>query len=433
LAGFFRASRKQDAFSFERSHMHYGLIGEHLGHSFSKPIHEALGNPDYVLKEIPKAEIEDFLNQKDFLGLNVTIPYKQTVLPHCQWLDPYAKACQAVNCIVNDNGTLKGWNTDCMGIEDTLKHAGFDPAGKKVLILGYGGAAKACHAVIELLYGIPVHAVRKQMEGACLLKDAAAVHPDAACIINATPVGMIPDEHAPLSLEGFDHLEFVFDLVYNPLRTPLLQDAARRGIPYANGLRMLVSQAAHASRHFLGQMADEQQIEEILRDLETSKTNIVLIGMSSCGKTTLGKRLAEMLERPFADLDEEIVKAAGTSIPELFQEGGEALFRDWETNICKQFSKKSGWVLACGGGIITREENMEALQSNGTIYWLQRDVSQLVEEDASRPMLVQGLKSLYEKRLPLYQFWGIPIANNGTEEEGLQALLNAWNGKDNAL
>ena len=393
--------------------MEYGLIGEHLGHSFSKQIHSRLGNDRYILREVPRDRVDKFFETREFSGINVTIPYKKTALAACDEVSDLAKRAQAVNCVVNRGGRLYGENTDCAGILATLEHAGIDVRDKTVLVLGRGGAATAVQAVIESLGGCPVTVYRKQAEGCVLPEQAARMYPDAAVVINATPAGMHPDvESQALDLSGFDQLEFVFDLVYNPLKTRLLLQAGSLGIPHDNGLRMLVTQAVRAHEIFFGVQVPDAITEQVLADLVRQRRNIVLIGMSSCGKSTSGKRLAQTLGLSFTDLDAEIEAAAGLSIPEIFRQEQEAL--------------ETGQVIACGGGIIERPENLDLLHRNGIILWLKRDPALMVHEDADRPMLKQGFDSLYARRALVYASWAdLTVANDGSLQEGLEAVCRA--------
>lgn len=407
--------------------MEYGLIGEHLGHSFSKQIHSGLGNDRYILREVPRDRVDEFFETREFSGINVTIPYKKTALAACDEVSDLAKRAQAVNCVVNRGGRLYGENTDCAGILATLEHAGIDVRDKTVLVLGRGGAATAVQAVIESLGGRPVTVYRKQAEGCVLPEQAARMYPDAAVVINATPAGMHPDvESQALDLSGFDQLEFVFDLVYNPLKTRLLLQAGSLGIPHDNGLQMLVTQAVRAHEIFFDVQVPDAITEQVLADLVRQRRNIVLIGMSSCGKSTLGKRLAQTLGLSFTDLDAEIEAAAGLSIPEIFRQEQEAGFRRRETEAARQAGLDTGQVIACGGGIIERPENLDLLHRNGIILWLKRDPALMVHKDADRPMLKQGFDSLYGRRAPVYASWAdLTVTNDGSLQEGLEAVCRA--------
>ena len=407
--------------------MEYGLIGEHLGHSFSKQIHNALGNDRYILQEIPRDQVEDFFRNREFSGINVTIPYKKTALAACEEVSELAAKAQAVNCVINRNGRLYGDNTDCAGILATLNHAGVTVRDKTVLILGRGGAATAVQAVIESLGGQAVTVYRKPAEGCILPEDAFGLHPEAALVINATPAGMYPDtDSQALDLSGFRHLEFVFDLVYNPLKTNLLLQAEAMGIPHDNGLRMLVTQAIRAHELFFDVRVPDEIAEQVLSDLIRQRENIVLTGMSSCGKSTLGKLLAGKLGLKFTDLDEEIEAAAGMSIPEIFRQEQEAGFRKRETEAACRAGLETGQVIACGGGIIERPENRDLLRRNGMILWLKRNPDLMIHDDPGRPMLKQGFESLYQRRAPVYQAWAdLTVSNNGTALQGLEAVCRA--------
>ena len=400
-----------------------GLIGAHLAHSYSPEIHQALADYDYRLIELTEAELSPFLRGKDFDGLNVTIPYKEAVIPFLDALSPIAARLGAVNTIVKDaNGNLTGHNTDYEGLMALLQQNGIAFNGKKVLILGSGGAAKAALAVASDMGGLPVMISRRGENNYQNL----AKHADAAVIINATPVGMYPNNgEAPLSLAVFEGLEAVVDLIYNPLRTTLLQEAESRGIKAVNGLYMLVAQAAAACALFTGKAPDKTTVQGITDKITASAENIILIGMPGCGKTTLGKRLAKELDRTFVDADEELIKEAGMAIPDIFQSEGEAGFRARESRVLQRLGKARGLVLATGGGAVTRSENYAPLHQNGRILFLDTPPKGLSTE--GRPLsAAKTPQALYEARLPLYRAFAditVPITRN--VEENLTLIKEA--------
>ena len=402
--------------------MKCGLLGRKLGHSYSPQIHSYLGDYPYVLFEKEPEEIGDFLKNGDFTGINVTIPYKKDVIPYVDELSPVAKRLGAVNTIVRrKDGSLFGHNTDFFGFSTMVRRSGLSVAGKKVLVLGSGGASNTAVAVLEEL-GAKVVIISRSGENNY---GNLHLHADAAMIVNTTPVGMYPNtEDSPVDLSGFPKLEGVLDVIYNPARTALLQQAESRGIVARNGLLMLVAQAKEAAEYFLDSPIDDAKIDRIYQILSDQMQNIVLIGMPGCGKSTVGKLLAEKLGRNFVDADETIVELAGKPIPEIFAADGEAVFREWETKALSQLGKQSGLVIATGGGCVTKERNYPLLHQNGRIFWLKRSLDVLPTD--GRP-LSQGnkLSDMYSIRKPMYlRFADHIIDNNGSVEDTLAAILS---------
>lgn len=397
--------------------MKCGLLGRTLGHSYSPLIHSYLGDYDYALFEKEPEELAVFLQSGDFAGLNVTMPYKQAVIPHLDALTPIAQSLGAVNTIVRRGGKLVGHNTDHFGFHTMVKESGLSPAGKKCLVLGSGGASKVATAVLRELVA-EVVVISRSGENHY---DNLHRHKDAAVLVNATPVGMFPDVGtAPVDLGLFPRLEAVLDVVYNPARTQLLLDAESRGIRAVNGLSMLVAQAKEASEWFTGNPLPDSDIDRVHRALQAQMENIILIGMPGCGKSTVGRLLAQETGKPFVDADDEIEKAAKKSIPAIFAEDGEEVFRAWETRILAELGKHSGLVIATGGGCVTRAENYPLLHQNGRIFWLQRDLSKLPTD--GRPLSVD-LEAMYQARKPLYaRFADHIIDNNGTMERTISQM-----------
>ena len=410
--------------------MRYGLIGEKLGHSFSKIIHEQLADYTYDLIPLTREELDAFLQEKQFAALNVTIPYKETVIPYLDEMDAHAKKIGAVNTVVNRNGKLKGYNTDFYGFRYMLQHNGIDVKQKKALVLGKGGASKAVIAVLEELGASEILTVYyKDSPDTITYADCYRDHANAEIIVNTTPVGMFPKaDDCPIDLSKFPNLSGVADVVYNPLRTQLIVEAEKRGIPAAGGLEMLVAQAKYAVEIFLDTRIDDSRIAEINAGLLQERSNLVLIGMSGGGKTVLGKRAAEKLGKTFVDTDHEIVKRIGMSIPEFFAKEGEAAFREIETEVLHELSSQNHLVISTGGGIVKNPLNVDMLKRNGHILWLKRD-AHLLQSGHGRPLAPDkaATQKLYEERLPLYTAAAEAIAeNNGTAEEGLNAILAAY-------
>ena len=371
--------------------MKYGLIGEKLGHSFSKEIHEMIGYYKYEIHEVAKEDIESFMKEKDFLGINVTIPYKETVIPYLDEISPQALSIGAVNTIVNVNGKLYGHNTDYFGMLALIKKNNIDCKDKKVLILGNGATSKTAYAVVKDLGAkIILKASISGAANAITYEEAVNVHNDVEVIINTTPVGMYPKNDGNIiDITKFNKLTGLIDVVYNPLRTNLVLDANSLNIPSEGGLYMLICQAVYACGLFLDKEIDLSIIDTIFNKLKEEKENIILIGMPSSGKTTIGKILSEKLNKKLIDTDDLIVNKIGMSIKDYMNSHSEKEFRDIETECVKEAAKMSNVVIATGGGAILRSENVKALKQNGKLYFLKRDL--------------ESLKKRYIERLPIYE------------------------------
>jgi len=401
--------------------MKCGLLGRVLGHSYSPRIHSWLGDYSYDLFEKEPEELEYFLRHGDFTGLNVTMPYKKDVMAFLDELSPAAKKMGCVNTIVRrEDGTLYGHNSDYYGFVSLVKHSGIPVAGKKALVLGSGGASNTAVNALRDLGGEPVVISRSGENN----YENLSRHRDASLIVNTTPVGMYPHTGiAPLDLRQFLHLDGVLDVVYNPAKTQLLLDTEALGIPHENGLWMLVAQAKEASEYFTGKSIEDSVIETIHRKLKNQVQNIVLIGMPGCGKTTIGAALAQKLNRPLSDTDEQIVSLAGKSIPDIFAQDGESVFRAWETKALEALGKQSGQIIATGGGCVTRQKNYPLLHQNGTIVYLKRDLRLLPRD--GRPLSQQNsLDAMYQTRKPMYEAFADFIVDNvGTPEDTVNAIL----------
>ncbi len=382
--------------------MRFGLLGRKLGHSYSPQIHAMLGEYEYPLYEKEPEEVEEFLLSGDFDGMNVTIPYKETVMPYMAALSDSAKKIGSVNTVTRlPDGSLYGDNTDYYGFSFMLDSAGFDVEGKKVIVLGSGGASKTAVCVCRDRNAGSVTVISRSSETDNY--DNIAKHADADYIINTTPVGMFPNNgKSPIDLELFTSCKGVADLIYNPSKTKLLLDAQQLSIPAVNGLTMLCAQAAKAAESFIGIKTDSDTILEIVRKLENQMLNIVLVGMPGCGKSTAAKNLAAMLGREMLDTDSLIVKNEGRSIPEIFASEGEEYFRNAESLAIEQAGRQSGKIIATGGGAVIRESNKLALRQNSVVVFLTRNTAELDIE--GRP-LSQGnsLEEMHKKRLPHYE------------------------------
>lgn len=386
--------------------MLYGLIGKPLCHSFSREIHSLIADYDYELKELDKDEIEPFLRAREFNAINVTIPYKQTVMPYLDFISDEAKSIGAVNTIVKKDGKLFGYNTDFAGMRALVLKNGISMLGKKVLVLGTGGTCKTACAVAKSLGAKQIVVVsRKEKDGAVTYETALREHCDAQIIVNATPVGMYPDVNStPIDVSAFSNLQGVVDAIYNPLCTNLVLDSKKAGAIATGGLYMLVAQAVYASALFLSKQADYGAVDEVFDEILARKRNVVLVGMPSCGKTTVGKRFADMLGREFADTDEMIVGRIGTSIADFFATHGEKEFRAIEREVVAECAKRSGIVIATGGGVVLDDENVKALKRNGIVTFLDRPLEKLLAT-SDRPLSssAEKVKDLYAQRYDKYR------------------------------
>ena len=407
--------------------MQYGLIGERLGHSYSREIHEQLADYTYTLKELTPEELPAFLAARDFRAINVTIPYKQSVIPYLDEISETARTIGAVNAIVNRNGRLFGDNTDFAGLRALLMRLGLQLSGKKVLILGTGGTSKTARAVAEAMGAAQILRVSRAAGGGDVISYAQALtaHTDAQILINTTPVGMYPrQEEQPISLAAFPKLEGVADAVYHPLRTNLVLEAQARGIPAQGGLFMLAAQAAAACAIFQGKAPDTAQAERAFSAVLREKQNLVLIGMPTCGKTTVGKALAERSGRRFFDTDVLLTEQLGVSIADYFAQAGEAAFRTQEQELVRSLAAESGCVIATGGGVILREENLRRLRQNGLLIFLDRAPEKLLAADdrplsASREALLQRYRERYGRYCAAAD---LQINANGSVEEVVCAI-----------
>ena len=414
-----------------------GLIGEHLGHSFSKQIQtriaeiENVKDYDYQLVELDKEEFKEFMEKKDFKGINVTIPYKKDVIPYLDEMDESAKAIGAVNTIINVDGKLKGYNTDFGGFLYMVKAHNVHMEGKKVLIIGNGGACAAVKAVCKHENAKDIVIVsRSANRGAIGYDEMYTSHLDADIVVNTSPVGMFPNiVNAPIDVSWFHKLECVLDVVYNPILTRLCFEAQEADIKRVIGLEMLIAQAKYTFEIFENMSFDDSIIDEIKKEMLKDRCNIVLIGMPSAGKTTIGKMLEEKLGKEFFDLDDMIIAKAGKSIPEIFQESGEAGFRAIETEVAIEASKMNNKIIATGGGVVKHKVNMDFLRLNGITIFIDRDIDKLISSDPNRPLSSskQALQQMYKERYPLYQKYAAYIAvNNANIEETVDDIVNAY-------
>ncbi len=407
--------------------MEYGCIGEKLGHSFSKEIHNALTDYQYELKELAKDEVAHFMTEHDFKAINVTIPYKQTVIPYLDFIADEAKEIGAVNTIVNKDGKLYGYNTDFFGMKSLIERTGIVVENKIVAILGGGGTAKTAEAVSKSLGAKAIYKVsRSSKENFITYDELYNISDTIDVIINTTPVGMYPNIYeSAVEIEKFKNLSGVVDAVYNPLRSKLVSDALNKNVKAIGGLYMLVAQAAFAVEFFIDTKIEKDRIESVFNSLFKKKENIVLIGMPSSGKTTVGNILAEKLQREFFDSDVLVAETENMAIPDIFKNNGEAYFRNCETEAIFALSKNNSSVIATGGGAVLNKKNIELLKENGKVFFLDRPLELLITTD-DRPLSSNksDLEKRYNERYDLYKSSAdVIIDASGTVESVVNKVL----------
>lgn len=385
--------------------MKYGLIGERLGHSFSKEVHALLSDYNYEIREVAKDELDSFMKKADFKAINVTIPYKESVIPYLSYISDEAKLIGSVNTIVNRDGKLYGYNTDFAGMVALINKMRLSLEGKKTVILGTGGTSKTAKAVATSLGATPIITVSRTKKDGCIDYDELMKeHLDAEIIINTTPIGMFPDNFSSvIDITPFEHLEGVIDAIYNPIRTKLVVDAMERGIKAEGGLYMLVAQAVYASEIFLDTKYPIEKLNKIFKKIRRKKENIVLIGMPASGKTTVATLLGNELSREICDTDQMIVSTHKVSIPDIFKAEGEAVFRSYESDEIARASTKNNLVIATGGGAVLKRDNVRMLKQNGVLFFIDRPCEKLVPT-VDRPLSsnLESIRKRYEERYDLY-------------------------------
>ena len=414
--------------------MKYGLIGEHLKHSFSKEIHESLMDESYELCELKRDEIPSFFAKKDFQGINVTIPYKEVVIPYLDEIDESAKKIGAVNTIINRGGRLIGYNTDYFGFIALINHLGLDIKDKKCLVLGNGGASKAVVTALNDLKAKKVYIASINNEPNTISYDEIKNLEDIKILVNATPIGMFPNnEGLIINLDLLPDVEGVIDVIYNPINTKLILEAKKRHLKAEAGLYMLISQGIKANELFLNRKIAETKIDEIYQRILRKNSNIVLMGMPSSGKSTIGKILSDKLNMPLIDIDYLVEKKLNMPIKEYFLSHSEDEFREIETEAIKDVYQNSGYIISLGGGAIKKEINIDYLKQNGIIYFINRDLEKLTPTD-DRPLSnnILDLQKLYKERLPLYQkYMDVEIDNNGELNLTIERIIKHYENINN--
>lgn len=407
--------------------MRFGLIGENLSHSYSEKIHRMLGDYRYDIINLPPQKLEQFMNGVEYSGFNVTIPYKKAVIQYCDELDEKARRIGSVNTVVRDSaGRLIGHNTDYFGFSYMCKRAGVSFTGKKVLMLGSGGTSLTCVAVA---IDEGCREIITVSRSGPINYDNIKLHADCDIIINTTPVGMYPNNGRSLiELSDFPNCSGVLDVIYNPLKTGLILDAEKRGIPCAGGLVMLIAQAKYASELFLDTKIDNSCIEHIFDQQIREINNIILIGMPGSGKTKIGQKIAALTGRDFYDTDEMISKKADMTIPEIFATQGETHFRNIESEVIADVGKLSGKVISVGGGAILREENRRSLRQNGIVFFIERELEKLETEGRPLSTDLDTLRNMYEVRLPIYLSCSdYSVSNDASIEAAAKDILEEFN------
>ncbi|MGM9858305.1 MAG: shikimate kinase [Bacilli bacterium] len=413
--------------------MEYGLIGKKLIHSYSKEIHEQLVDYQYELKELTDNEqFSEFMKMADFRAVNVTIPYKEVVIPFLDFLSEESQEIHAINTIINKNGKLYGYNTDYYGLKDMILHFNIPICGKKVFILGTGGTAKTASKVVKDLGALKIYLVSRNKKDNVITYEEMIndFNNDVEVIISTTPYGMYPSLNVEsiINIDKFKNLQGVVDVIYNPLKTQLIVDAERKTIPCCGGLYMLIAQAFYACELFHDCEFDKNKIVEIYKNIKKEKENIVLIGMPSCGKSALGKLVAQKLNRQFIDIDSLIEQRINMTITTFFEKYGEDIFRNIESEVIKEVSQNVSLVIATGGGAVLRKENVSYLKQNGRIFYIERPLS-FLKSTPSRPLssTYEALKQRYEERTPLYaKVCDIKIEACDSKDENVNLIIKKW-------
>lgn len=412
-----------------------GLLGEKLGHSYSKLIHEMISDNPYEFYEVPKEEFDDFMIRKEFDAINVTIPYKEKVLPYLDYISEKAKKIGSVNTIVNRDGKLYGYNTDYDGFKYLVLKNNFDIKDSKCLVLGSGGTSKTVCEVLKDLNAKEVFvATRKKTDELNYVNYEDVNYDEFDFIINTTPVGMYPNIGESLINCKLKHVKGIIDVIYNPLRTKC--HFLNEDVKYQSGLEMLIYQAIKSHKIFFGEDSeiDDETILSIEATIKPSMLNIVLIGMPGSGKTTIAKKIEQTLDFKVVDTDELIEKRFGYKVNEIFSLFGEEKFREYESMIIKEVAIMKRTVIATGGGVILNKDNMDLLRANGIVIYIKRDLEEIINDfDYSRPLAknVEELKEIYEERKEIYERYADISFSSETLLEIVDFVASLGEGEEN--
>lgn len=404
--------------------MEYGLIGKNLSHSFSEFIHREFNLYNYNLYNLSENEFDIMLKSKKFKGLNITMPYKKSVIKYCDSLDETVKKIGSANTLVSKNGCIKAYNTDYFGLKYTMDRSNIFLKNKKVMILGSGGTSLTARVLAEDLGASEILTVSRSLDKKINYSNIYDYN-FVDVIINTTPVGMYPNNLCELvDISRFKNLSGVVDVIYNPLKSKLLMKSKELQIPVSGGLPMLVAQAKASGEIFSGKKIDDLIIEKIIKKLCFKIYNIVLIGMPGCGKTSLSKILSDKLLKKFIDTDREIQKYFQETISKIFEIHGEEKFRETEIEIIKKYGKENNLILSTGGGAVINKENYYSLKQNSRIYWIKRNLNKLDTKNRPLSKNLNEIKKIYQSRKLMYKnFSDKIILNNEKPEDAVQEIL----------
>ena len=411
--------------------MKYGLLGSNLENNFSKDIAEQFGLTDFKEKELSENRFVDFLEGKNYEAISITFPYKKMALNHVDYVSDLAKEIGAVDTVIVKDGATYGYNTDYKGFEYMMERHKISLEGKKVLIIGNGGTAQSVKMIAKKMKAREINVVDiKKSLGAISYTECYAKHLDSQIVINTSPVGMSPKiEETPIDMSLFDQCEAVIDVIFNPILTRFGLDAQENNMKRIIGIEMLVAQMKATVELITGQTISNELLDEVIHNTLIKNCNVVLIGMPSSGKTTIGMMLSEKLNKEFIDMDHVIVNDTKMSVPDIFSHSGEKGFRKLETLTALKLSTLNNVIIGTGGGTIKNKINMDYLRLNGIIFFIDRDLENLVTEDPNRPLSssAAAVAKLYDERYPIYQKYATAIIpNNDDIEDTVEEIIRAY-------
>lgn len=403
----------------------YGLVGRALSYSYSSYINSIIGDYGYKLYDIELNDFPAFLKTTEYKALGVAFPYKKIAYDLSTAVSGSAIKSHFVNLVTkDDDGTLKGYNTEYDAFKSLLKKYAVDVTGKKILILGTGGAANAARAILNEAGAGKVVLVSRHGQNNY---DNISIHYDSDILINATPVGMYPNNGvSPIDLEGFSNLILVIDFVYNPVRTAFLQQAMERHIRVISGSYILAASSVYAAQLFLEEQFDDQFIDTVRKKVLVEKRNITLIGMPGSGKSNIGRALSQTLRRPYLDLDVEVEKVEMMSVSDIFSTRGEAYFREAEKNIMLKCCKQSGYIISTGGGAVLSKENRNAIKENSFVVYIERNFQDLYTDGRPISTSIENLQRISEIRTPIYEALADTVIRaHGSVDANVSMVLEA--------